>query len=461
MESITRRIGQSRVWKSIFRYGYPNTDKNRMLVILHTFFLHMHSVRVSRHTLKPTYTFGLGLIAFFACVILFVTGGLLMFYYLPSVTKAYSDIVNLQTSIPFGDLLRNAHRWGAHLIVLAVILHGTRVFLTGSYKKPREFNWVIGVGLFVVTLLLSFTGYLLPWDQLSYWAITVGSEMAGYAPFIGEQVKNFLLGAREVGQDTLVRFYAFHIFLLPTLLVLLLGLHFWRIRKDGGVSAPAGAKGGKGRDDALFSWPYLLVVEALVFLGVCLFLLLLSAAVDAPLRDIANPDLPENPSKAPWFFLNLQELLLHMSPALAGVIIPIALIVLLMAIPYVDRRLEDVGVWFAGKRGKMIALWSALYSAPLIVGLILFDQFVGTKTLVSHPDIIPSWIIPLATIGGLSLGLYALLRPLRPSVRETLIAYFTAFAIAYLILTVVGLFFRGEGMTLILPWQLPKGGLSF
>jgi quinol-cytochrome oxidoreductase complex cytochrome b subunit len=432
-----------------------------MLVILHTFFLHMHSVRVKRHTLKPTYTFGLGLIAFFVCAILFITGGLLMFYYLPSVSKAYSDIVNLRTSVPFGDLLRNAHRWGAHILVLVIILHGCRVFFTGSYKQPREFNWVIGVMLFVVTLLLSFTGYLLPWDQLSYWAVTVASEMAGYAPFIGDQVKTFLLGGREVGQDTLVRFYAFHIFLLPTLLVLLLGLHFWRIRKDGGLSAPADTKGGKGREDTLFSWPHLLVVEALVFLGVCLFLLFLSAAVDAPLRGIANPDLPENPSKAPWFFLNLQELLLHMNPSLAGVIIPVILILLLMVVPYIDRHLEDVGIWFAGKRGKKIALWSALYTAPLLVGLIIFDAFVGTTSLVSHPEIVPGWLIPVATMGVLSLGLYSLLRPLRPSMRETLIAYFTAFATTYFILTVIGLFFRGEGMALILPWKLPGGGLSF
>lgn len=460
-ESVRCRIAESRVWKSIFRYGYPSTDKNRMLVILHTFFLHFHSVRVKNHTLKPTYTFGLGLISFFLVVILFLTGGLLMFFYLPSVEKAYSDIINLHTTVRFGSLLRNAHRWGAHLMVLAVVLHMCRVFYTGSYKQPREFNWVIGVLLLVLTLLLSFTGYLLPWDQLSFWAITVASEMAGYAPFVGEQVKLFLLGAREVGQESLLRFYAFHLFLLPLFFVPLLGLHFWRIRKDKGLSSPDEKKGGKDREDTRFTWPHLLVVEVLVFLGVSLFLLFLSWGVNAPLRDIANPDLPENPSKAPWFFLNLQELLMHMNPALAGVLIPIFLILLLIVIPYLDRRLGDVGIWFAGRRGKKIALWSALYTAPLLVGLVLFDAFVGVKSLVSQPEIVPGWLIPLGTIGGLSLGLYFLLRPLRPNGREVLIAYFTAFIITSFILTIIGLFFRGEGMALVLPWRLPPGGLSF
>ena len=432
-----------------------------MLVIAQTFFLHFHSVRVKNHTLKPTYTFGLGLISFFLVVILFLTGGLLMFFYLPSVDRAYSDIVNLQTTVRFGSLLRNVHRWGAHLLVLAVILHMSRVFYTGSYKKPREFNWVIGVLLLVLTLLLSFTGYLLPWDQLSYWAITVASEMAGYAPFVGEQVKLFLLGAREVGQDSLLRFYAFHIFLLPLFFAPLLGLHLWRIRKDKGLSAPAETKIRKNHEDTKFTWPNLLVIELLVFLGVTLFLLFLSWGVNAPLRDIANPDLPENPSKAPWFFLNLQELLMHMNPALAGVFIPAFLILLLLAIPYVDRRLGDVGIWFAGRRGKKIAVWSALYTVPLLVGLVLFDGLVGVKTLVSQPEIVPGWLIPLATIGALSLGLYFLLRPLRPTGREVLIAYFTAFIVTYFVLTIVGLFFRGEGMALIVPWKLPPGGLSF
>jgi quinol-cytochrome oxidoreductase complex cytochrome b subunit len=204
-----------------------------------------------------------------------------------------------------------------------------------------------------------------------------------------------------------------------------------------------------------------LVVEVLVFLGVALFLLFLSWGVNAPLRDIANPDLPENPSKAPWFFLNLQELLMHMNPALAGVLIPVFLILLLIAMPYIDRRLGDVGIWFAGKRGKKIALWSALYTAPLLVGLVLFDAFVGVKSLVSQPEIVPGWLIPLGTIGGLSLGLYFMLRPLRPNGREVLIAYFTAFIVTYFLLTIIGLFFRGEGMALILPWRLPPGGLSF
>lgn len=235
---LQSRLTQSTVWRSIFRQGYPSNDENRALVIMNTFYLHWHPVRVKLHTLKPTYTFGLGLITLFLYIILVVTGGVLTFLYLPLVERAYIYIQELHTRIPFGALLRNSHRWAAHLMVLAVVLHMARVFYTGGYKHPREFNWVIGVLLLVITLLLSFTGYLLPWDQLSFWAVTVGTNIAGYTPFIGDQVRFFLLGAKDVGQEALLRFYVLHLVLLPTLLTVLLGVHFWRIRKDGGLSAP-------------------------------------------------------------------------------------------------------------------------------------------------------------------------------------------------------------------------------
>jgi quinol-cytochrome oxidoreductase complex cytochrome b subunit len=123
-------------------------------------------------------------------------------------------------------------------MVIAVWLHMFRVFLTGSYKPPREFNWVVGVILLVLTLLLSFTGYLLPWDQLSIWAVTVGTNLAGYSPFIAKQANFLLLGGAVVGPNTLLRWYVLHVLALPFVLVIFLSVHFWRIRKDGGISGP-------------------------------------------------------------------------------------------------------------------------------------------------------------------------------------------------------------------------------
>ncbi|MBI4216467.1 MAG: cytochrome b N-terminal domain-containing protein [Chloroflexi bacterium] len=236
---IIHLITANRVWRSIFRYGYPDTEENRSKVIFQTFFLHIHPVKVKTHTLKPTYTFGLGVIAFYLFAVLTITGVLLMFFYVPSVQRAYTDIQALETAVPFGMLMRNVHRWGAHLMVLFVFLHMMRVFYTGGYKYPRELNWVIGVLLWVFTLLLSFTGYLLPWDQLSFWAITVGTNIAGAAPVIGEEARTLLLGAKEVGQDALLRFYVLHVMLLPLVATVFILIHFWRIRKDGGISSPA------------------------------------------------------------------------------------------------------------------------------------------------------------------------------------------------------------------------------
>ena len=190
----------------------------------------------------PLYTLGLGLMSLFLFLILVVTGILLMFYYVPSTTQAYDRMLDLRGTVAFGIFLRNMHRWCAHGMVAIVFLHMCRVFLTGSYKKPREFNWVLGVLLFLVTLFLSFTGYLLPWDQLAFWAITVGTSIAGYAPLVGKEMKFLLLGDATVGQEALLRFYVLHVAVLPVVLTLLIAIHFWRIRKDGGLSRPDGGR---------------------------------------------------------------------------------------------------------------------------------------------------------------------------------------------------------------------------
>jgi len=209
---------------------------DRSLVMTSNVFFHLHPVKVKRGSLKWSYTLGLGLISAILFGILTFTGILLMFYYVPSVERAYPTMKEIQLSVPLGQFTRNMHRWAAHAMVLSVVFHMARVFYTGAYLPPREFNWVMGVILLVLTLGASFTGYLLPWDQLSYWAITVGTNIAGYAPGVGEVLRTFLVGGREVGQGSLIRFYTLHIAVLPLLITLLVSVHVWRVRKDGGLA---------------------------------------------------------------------------------------------------------------------------------------------------------------------------------------------------------------------------------
>ena len=237
MSSLINSITRSRVWRSFFRHGWPDNPLDRSLVMTTNIFFHLHPVKVSRKSLKVSYSMGLGVLTAVVFLELALTGLLLMFYYVPSIERAFVDITRLQTEIPLGQLLRNMHRWGAHLMVITTVLHMVRVFYTGAYKPPREFNWVVGVVLLILTLGASFTGYLLPWDQLSYWAITVGTSVASYEPLMGATIKQMLLGGPEVGQEALTRFYALHIMLIPLLLGLLISLHVWRVRKDGGLAA--------------------------------------------------------------------------------------------------------------------------------------------------------------------------------------------------------------------------------
>jgi quinol-cytochrome oxidoreductase complex cytochrome b subunit len=235
---ITRWIKESAALRSLFRQPYPTTSRTRALAVMNNVFLHLHPVRVKRHAVRYTYTFCLGGISFFLFLALTVTGLYLMFFYVPSVTRAYQDIQAIEASVAFGALVRNMHRWAAHLMVLTVFLHMIRVFYHGAYKPPREFNWVIGILLLFFTLALSFSGYLLPWDQIAFWAITVGTQMATYFPVVSDETTWILLGGIQVGQNTLLRFYVAHVILFPLLAAILMIVHFWRIRKDGGISGP-------------------------------------------------------------------------------------------------------------------------------------------------------------------------------------------------------------------------------
>jgi len=413
---LPKRIWQwftrTRVGRSIFRIGLPESNLERSQVMVSSFLLHVQPAKVNRHSLRASYSLGLGLILLYLFLILIVTGVLLMFYYVPSTEKAYDIMKDLQYVVSAGLVIRNMHRWAAHLMVLFVLLHMCRVFYTGAYKRPREFNWVIGVGLFLLTLGLSFTGYLLPWDQLAFWAITVGTNIAGYAPVIGPKLKYLLLGGNVVGQEALTRFYALHVIVLPTAALFMVAIHLWRVRKDGGLSRPDEpgdivqqielkqlptnktyglmelARGttpqvGKNPEDEVFAWPHLVFRELLLFLLVMAVVLFLAIFWNAPLEELANPIHPPNPAKAPWYFLGLQELVSY-SAFWGGVVVPGLLVTALMLLPYMDRQRKGVGRWFARER----AVANTIFSVCLVIAIAL--TVIGT--LFRGPNW--GWVVP-------------------------------------------------------------------
>jgi cytochrome b6 len=247
IDRFTRYVRNTELWQSIFRHGYPGDERNQSLIMFSSVLLHLHPVKIRRGAIRFRYTMCLGGLSAFMFVLLTFTGIFLMFYYVPDTRQAYSNIKDLTSNIFMGELMRDLHKWSAEAMVFLVWAHMFRVFMTGAYKAPREFNWVIGVLLLTMTLLLSWTGYLLPWDQLALWAITVGTKMAEAAPFlgnagpwgremgrnVGNDVRFFLIGGTVVGQNALLRFYVLHCVALPVLITLGMVVHFWRIRKDG------------------------------------------------------------------------------------------------------------------------------------------------------------------------------------------------------------------------------------
>jgi quinol-cytochrome oxidoreductase complex cytochrome b subunit len=421
------------IWKSIFRNPLPNNDYERVATSFTNFFLHIHPVKVHKHTLKPSFSLGLGLMSFFLFLILVVTGVLLMFYYVPSTGQAYDRMLDLRGSVAFGVFLRNMHRWSAHGMVAVVFLHMCRVFFTGSYKPPREFNWVIGVFLFLLTLFASFTGYLLPWDQLAFWAITVGTAIAGYAPIVGKDLQFLLLGDTVVGQEALLRFYVLHIAVLPIAMTMLVMIHFWRIRKDGGLSRPEENVSTETQEDSspelapvvvaasstltadklmtlerkrfgvqglvrlpftkktavedkdhVFSWPNLFMAELFVFILTVAGVLVISLFFNAPLEEPVNVMHPPNPAKAPWYFLGLQEMVSY-SAFWGGVGIPGLEVLLLLILPYIDRKVKGVGEWFSRRR----LLANTLFMTFVVINIVL--MIIGTFFRGANWEFVSPW----------------------------------------------------------------------
>ena len=437
----------------------PEDDRGRMRRVVDSLVLHLHPTKVPVSTLRWTYTWGLGGLSAVLMLVLGMTGVILLNNYTPAAPQAYLDILELRSNVWFGELVRNLHHWSANLLVVIAVLHLVRVFLTGSYRPPRELNWLIGVAMLVLVLAANFTGYLLPWDQLAFWAITVGTSIISYVPLIGEWLARLTLSGPEVGANTLLNFYSMHISFIPMLIFGLMSYHFWRVRKDGGLTLPKAMDAVEGeKPERVTTIPHLVNKELVFAVGWMAALLVFSMLVPAPLEGIANPDVSPNPAKAPWYFLGLQELLLHFHPLAAGVILPSLAALGIFLLPFFDINQNSVGVYFRSRRGRALtalAAGLAVIATPLWV---LLDEFIldWTAWLPTWPALISNGLIPLAT---LLLPLIMLddwlVKTFKAITVERVIFIVTFVFVAFIVLTIIGIFFRGPGMSLYWPWAIP------
>ena len=437
----------------------PVDDRARMRRVVDSLVLHLHPTKVPVSTLRWTYTWGLGGLSAVLILILGLTGVILLNNYTPAAPQAYLDILELRSNVWFGELVRNLHHWSANLLVVIVVLHLVRVFLTGSYRPPRELNWLIGVAMLVLVLAANFTGYLLPWNQLAFWAITVGTSIISYVPLIGEWLARLTLGGPEVGANTLLNFYSMHISFIPMLIFGLMSYHFWRVRKDGGLTLPKRtAEEEAPKPERVTTIPHL-VDKELVFAVVWFTaLLVFSMLVPAPLEGIANPDVSPNPAKAPWYFLGLQELLLHFHPLVAGILLPSLAGLGIFLLPFLDINQASVGVYFRSKRGRALTALAAGLAILLTPAWVLLDEFVldWTAWLPTWPALISNGLMPLAI---LLLPLILLdewmVKTFKAITEERVIFIATFIFVAFIVLTIIGIFFRGPGMSLYWPWAMP------
>jgi quinol-cytochrome oxidoreductase complex cytochrome b subunit len=442
------------IWRSIFpRPIVPRTERDRRRTILAFFALHMRPVRVRRSTLPYTHTFGLGGSSLTLIGLMICTGVLLMLAYEPSPERAYNSVAGLQEQFLFGGLVRNIHHWSANILVAVVLLHMLRVFLTGGFHGPRRFNWVIGLGLLAAILAANFTGYLLPWDQLAYWAITICTGMFGYVPWIGGWLQGMARGGSEIGSATLVIFYSFHTTLVPVALVLLMGFHFWRVRKAGGVVDPRPpVESDDENPEYVSTLPELLMRELAAALALIAFVIVLSVFVDAPLGAPANPGMSTNPAKAPWYFVGFQELQLHFHPLIAVVVIPALAALALLAIPYLRYPRELGGPWFLSDTGRRTAVLAAVVGLGITPVMILLDELV-LQPGAGLPSLVGRGVVPLVLVGAAVFGFRVLLiKRFGASTGEVVQAVFVLFFVALAVLTVTGVWFRGPGMALTWPW---------
>ena len=422
---------------------------------LNTFILHFRPRTIPEQTLKFNLTWGLGGMAFVLVALLLGTGLLLKFYYLPSPEKAYASILHLQNNVLFGRLIRNIHHWSANLALVVVFLHFIRVFLTGAFHPPRRFNWVVGLCLFLMVLLSNFTGYLLPWDQLSYWAVTISMGMLEYIPVGGRWFQELIQGGTEVGPATLSNFYALHTAILPGLLIALLLFHFWRVRKAGGVVVPRrpGDPMEKPKDKVP-AIPNLLVRELTVALVLIACILVFSTLFDAPLQSKANPGLSPNPTKAPWYFMGIQELLLHFHPLFSLFVIPLCMLAGLFILPYLSYPSNPAGIWMISIKGRKMTLMAVVFAVIITIGGILTHAYIiSSPTAISNTQShITGGLLPFVIIIAVILGFYMTMKRFYSANRNEAVQALLVFLLtAFIILTVMGIWFRGSGMKLVWP----------
>ena len=396
----------ARIWRSIFRTTlHPETERERKRVVLDHLVFHARPVRLPERTMKFTHTWGLGGMSLVLFTLLLLTGVLLMFVYEPVPAGAHGSVLRLQTEVRFGQFVRNIHHWSANLLVFVAVLHLLRVYFTGAFHGARQFNWVIGLFLLVAILGAGFTGYLLPWDQLSYWAITISTAMIAYVPGIGVWLQRSVRGGEEIGGATLLNFYTLHTTLIPALLIIVMAFHFWRVRKAGGVVLPHGVEEEpEEKPVSALSFPHLLLRELVVALILVAFVLAYSVALDARLGEAANPGMSPNPTKAPWYFMGVQELLLHFHPIFAVVIGPTLVALGLLLIPYLRYDPEQAGAWFLSSTGRRTAALAAAIALVVTPLWVVLDEFVldPGALLPGLPAAISNGLLPFsATAGGL------------------------------------------------------------
>ena len=418
----------------------------------HTLVLLVHPEKLRASSLVFHRTFGLGGMALLLFVLQAITGILLRFIYEPTPAGAYDSILFIRSEVVFGNFVRNIHHWGGMLIIVIVFLHLLRVFYTQAYYPPRRFNWVAGIFLMILSVLMNFTGYLLPWDQLSYWAVTVSTNMLEYVPVIGDWLKTAIRGGQEVDGPTLLIFYNLHTGVLPIILLALLVFHFWKIRKAGGVIVPQ--DNSKDGNEMVPSIPNLLEREAAIGLALIAFILLLGIFVNAPLLERADPSFSPNPVKAPWYFSGVQELLLHFHPTIAVFVIPFVVFLWMLAFPYMKPGERNPGLWFYTDNGLRIFYLSVLLSFVITVIAVISGEYLidFQAWLPVWPEVISNGLIPLFIWGGMLSGISILMkRRFKASRTEMQIWIFTYLVTAYLVLMFTGIFFRGPAMALYWP----------
>ena len=413
------------------------------------FILHLHPVKVRKASLKFSLTFGLGGMAAVLFLIQVFTGVLLRFTYSPTAGNAYDSILAIQRDILFGQLVRNIHHWSGILFVVIAFLHLLRTFYTGAFYPDRKWNWVIGISLMVLVIFANFTGYLLPWDQLAYWAVTVSTSMLNYFPVVGEQLTNFIRGGQNVSDSTLLIFYNFHTAILPLAIVILMVFHFWKVRKNNGVVVPEDA----GRE-MVPSNPDLVSKELVVALSLIAFVLVLSILFNAPLQERADPALSPNPAKAPWYFMGIQELLLHFHPFFGAILIPLMFLTAMIWLPFLNYPKKYQGIWFFNAKGRKLA-WVALITATLFViaGILLDEYFLDFESWLKNiPPVISNGLIPFVLVSVvIAIIVFIIKKKYKPGKSELILFIFSFIIASYAVLTIIGVWFRGPGMKLMWP----------